>query len=505
MPIRRDNAARPADNRLTVFLGMVASQIAATFFVRSANLDLLREMTAIIDAGYHGVPSAQVAKGLSWWFNAFMGGIFFTVTTGVLTIFVTLGLIRLMQQTRLGFPRQAAVVGALWLALIIFINLSGLNNGATLYISAIMATVAVSGFVSGKKRPQTGKPLRRFAIVFTPLVLLTGLYLTRLDADIFVEIRDRVLFSNPVGVKVVEFYYDYTLYGAQAMAPLTQHTMVGVDMSDVQRDNDYPELSLALRRVDVLDVDDARGAAVTLIPSGEGIRWQDATGRATEADRKNILQDPRTVLERFSGTADRNKTFRLLTLAGIFVGFPVMLYLAVFTVIEGLMAYVAGRHAGWITAVLCLVIGAGLFYPLAAGAGFDGEGRSLDAMWKQGTTPARISVLKAAAKAGVSPLKYPNADALTHSVKVSERYWFARALAGDQSERGFELLQRMMLDRSPLVLCQVCYAFGEMQNRQAIPILLRYIKNGSCWYTQRYAYIALKKLGWIQPPGKIRS
>ncbi|MFH1984596.1 MAG: HEAT repeat domain-containing protein [Pseudomonadota bacterium] len=490
---------RPSSgNGTAVFLGILVSQFAATLLVRSANVDLHKEMTAIIAKGYVAVPSPGVVKDLAGWFSAFMGGIFFTVTLGFLLILLSLSLVRLVQRTQWSFSRRVAVLAAVWAILTIFVNSAGLNSGATLYVSAVVVTVFITSVAGQRTLDRKERRLGRAFIVFAPLILLAGLWMTRLDTDLFVDIRDRLLFSNPVGIKVVEFYYDYTLYGAQAMAPLSQHTMIGVDLSALKDDEDYRGLADALRQRDALDIGEAPSASAVLTPEGEGIRWQDATGRTLTVSRKDILEHPDVVVKQFSDTADRNGPFRLLTLAGIFIGFPVMLYLVLFAVIEGLLRYIAGRNAAIITALVCLSTGAALFYPLAAAPKIDFENTSAFDLWREGSPAARIMVLKQAVQKGIDPLRYQDADALSQSAGLAERYWFARSLAGNRSDRGFELLGRMMNDPSPLVLCQVCYAFGEMNNPAVVPVLLRYIKNGGYWYAQRYAYAALRKLGWLQ-------
>ena len=500
MPSNRDMRHPTSGSGIAVFIGILVSQIGAVFLVHSANTEFYKEMAAIIARGYVAVPSASVMAGLSSWFNAFMGAVFFTVTTGILIVFISLAVLRWMQSREWTLPRQIGIMTVLWLLLVAFLNSTGFNSGATLYVTVVMAAVAAAGAVSGALSPGGGRRLRHVAIVFGPLILLTGLWLTRLDAALFVEIRDRLLFSNPVGVKVVEFYYDYTLYGAQVMAPLTQHTLVGVDMSSVADADAYRELADRLRWRDVLDVGRAVGSSAVLTAENGDVWWQDPTGRRLSVAQKDILIEPGVFIDGFSKMIDRNGPFRLLTLAGILVGFPVMLYLFVFAVVEGLLAPILGNRATAVAALVCLVIGVVLFYPLAAAPRASTNGIGTAALWRDGGLSGRISVLKQAVDNGTDPLQYPDADALGQSARMVERYWFARALSNTRSTRGFELLERMMNDISPLVICQVCYALGEMKNPRAIPILLSAIQNGGDWYAQRYAYAALRKLGWIQPP-----
>ena len=498
------NRRRPSSdvgNVAAVSLGLLVSQAAATGLVRCAALGFQEEMTAIIAKGYVAVPSPRVVEDLSGWCNAFMGGIFFTASIGSLIVLITLGAVRLVQRSGWPLARQAVILAALGAGAAVFLNRTGLNIGASVYVLAVMGTVAIVGFSFGRS-PQPGRGrFPRVVIIAVALVLLAGLWLTRLDQRLFVDIRDRLLLANPVGAKVVERYYDYTLYAAQAMAPLSQRTQIGVDMSRLSDDGAYRDLAEALRRRDVLDVGAAAGAAATLWPEEKGLRWQDLSGRRLSLSRQEILAHPEAAVQRISAAIDVNGPLRLVTLVGILVGFPVMLCLAVFVGMETILGCFLGHHGTWAAALVCLVIGGGLFYPLAA-APTAGTGNGSDtALWREGRLPGRIAVLQQAARQHIDPLGYSDADTLGHSPRLAERYWLARALAGSRSDQGFRLLARMLHDSSPLVHCQVCYALGEMKNPKAIPLLLDIVQRGGHWYTQRYAYAALRKLGWTQPAG----
>jgi len=49
-----------------------------------------------------------------------------------------------------------------------------------------------------------------------PVVLLAALWTTQMDKYLFLDIRDHLLLSNSIGRKVNNFYYNYTLYPAEA-------------------------------------------------------------------------------------------------------------------------------------------------------------------------------------------------------------------------------------------------------------------------------------------------
>ncbi len=483
-------------NALAVLAGLLASQAAATVLVHRAALDLQQQMTAIIAAGYLAVPSPAVVQQLSGWSGAFMGALFFTASTGALISLLTLAAVRLAQR-----PLRAGILGALWATVAVFLNSTGLNPGATAYVAAVTAATAAAALATERPAQPARARRRRALVVCVPLLLLAGLWLTRLDRDLFVDIRDRLLLSNLAGVRIAAFYYDYTLFAACAMAPLVQQTLIGVDMSALAAEPDGPKLVAALRRRDVLDIGNASGAAAVLAPEAETVRWRHAAGRSVSASRKELLRHPEAVLEIFSRTVDRNGPFRLLTLAGLLAGFPVLLYAAMFTGIEAALGCLRPRQADVAAAAACLAVGAALLLALTtASRNIPAAGTDPDLL-ERSAPSERISVLREAARRRIDPLRYRHAAAIAESSRVAERYWFARALAGAASLPAFPLLERMMNDPSPLVVCQACYALGELKNPKAVALLLNRIENGNHWYTQRYTYAALRKLGWTQPSG----
>jgi hypothetical protein len=490
---------RAAGSAIPLGLGLAASQLAATVLVHQANLDLQREMAAVLAAGYLPVPSPAVTDQLSRWSHALLGGVFFTLTGGSLTVLGAAASLKLARH--LAWPTAGQVGLLLFLALLLtaFLNHRGISPGPTLYVWSILAAVAVGARVAAKAPGAPGTPRSRIWPVAGPLMLLAAVWLGRLDGDLFVDIRDRLLLSNPLGAGIAEFYYDYNLLAVQAMAPMRHRTVIGVDLGPLRDEPRTHRLADVLRRVDLLNVAGRAGASIVVRPEGELLRWQDPSGRGLTVGRAEVLERPGAVLERFSRQVDTREPFRLLTLAGILLGFPILLYLLVFGGVEAATALFLGPRAVWAAAAVCLALGGALFYPVATAPGA-GCGRDTDPLlWSQGGSAARVSLLRQAARQGTDPLAYPRAGELAHSPRLVERYWFARALGGARSPRAFALAAEMTGDESPMVTCQACFALGEMGRVEAIPLLLAFMRHGNHWYTQRYAYDALRKLGWSQP------
>ena len=55
-------------------------------------------------------------------------------------------------------------------------------------------------------------------------------------------------------------------------------------------------------------------------------------------------------------------------------------------------------------------------------------------------------------------------------------------------------------DPQPNVVSMAFYALGQRKDRKALGEIFRRIQMSDNWYTQLYAYRALRALGWRQTP-----
>ena len=111
--------------------------------------------------------------------------------------------------------RKALALMALgWVGLMVGVNLNGPTLFPSLFCSLVpLATAWTAIRNSGSDRRQNHP---HGIIPVLTLVLLTALWATQLNGQLFVSIRDHVLLSNAVGRSVNDFYYKYTLYAAEA-------------------------------------------------------------------------------------------------------------------------------------------------------------------------------------------------------------------------------------------------------------------------------------------------
>jgi HEAT repeat protein len=90
---------------------------------------------------------------------------------------------------------------------------------------------------------------------------------------------------------------------------------------------------------------------------------------------------------------------------------------------------------------------------------------------------------------------------LLASPRVPERYWLARAMGLSRKSGTYQDLLTLLDDPSPNVNCMAFYSLGRRGNKRPINEIVARIQASDHWYTQLYAYRALRALGWRQTPG----
>jgi hypothetical protein len=69
-----------------------------------------------------------------------------------------------------------------------------------------------------------------------PVIVLALLWTSQIDSRFFVDFRDVLLLSNPVGTKINDFYYDYTLFPAEVFKSLEQKLLKTCSLQNLKMD-----------------------------------------------------------------------------------------------------------------------------------------------------------------------------------------------------------------------------------------------------------------------------
>lgn len=495
---------RPSIRRrsgLPLLAGLAAAHLIAVFFVRRSNLDLQQSVHAMHSAGWFTIPLGPAAERLSSFGAAFWGGLFYTLSVGVGLALATWALLYLWQRFAGGRWAMLCPAAGAWAVLIIWINSRGWVLFPTLFavcvpLATLMASLQRKG---GGPTPAGRSSSRHWIMPLLTLALLTGLWTTQLNGQLFTSIRDQLLFSNPVGRRVNDFYYRYTLNAAQTFKSFAQKTVrtcrlvTGADAGSPER---WVRL-LADHDVVAAPLDPHPDVAVH-IADGQ-VQLVSAAGDRLDVGRKDFIADPSLWLRRFSAAADRSVPLRRLTFVGLLLGFPILL----FVIVDGAVGRLAGLFAGqaavaWWRCGVCLAIGIVLLIPMAGRSAADYPRQSIDKALAAEGWPQRVAALHLIERRKLDIGAFPQYRQLLRSPFVVERYYLARALALSRTPGTFGDLLGLIHDDHPNVVCQAYYALGRRGNPGAVAPIKAQMAQSGHWYTQWYGYHALRRLGWHQ-------
>jgi hypothetical protein len=488
-----------------VFIGMSTAQAIATLFVYLSDRRIHAAADAIEKAGLLSIPTGPVKATLMGFGAAFWGGLFFTLSIGIGLTLASWALVRLWDLVFRRHPMVLYGYGAIWVALLILVNIKGWALFPTLFCLLVPSATAAAAFW-GLRATRPAKSMAWLVPVVT-LVVLTALWSTQLNADLFTAIRDHILLSNPVGRVVNDFYYRYTLYAAEAFKSFEQRTVrIGLleGIPDERADEKIDRrLRNILARNDVLILEAFARPDIVLHVSKGGLDLVSSDGEKVRTGIRRFMSDPGVWLRRYSEAADRAAPFRKICLFGLLIGFPVLLFTLAYGVLQTFVGTVASEgRAVWITSALCLGAGILLFLPMLSARPelLTDEGVQQALASDQWTL--RVAALRHIEARQMEIARFPAYRRLLTSRRVVERYWLARALAKSRVTATYAPLLTLLDDPHPNVVCQACYALGERGQRRAIEPIRDKLVRSDHWYVQWYGYRALRRLGWYQVPSE---
>jgi hypothetical protein len=480
--------------------GLVAAQAIATLHVYGANIRLHDTVMMLRDAGYETVPNARTMALLLTVKPAVLGGLFFTLSVGACLSLLALLFCRQWLQRSGSGKRLIGVWAVVWAILLAALNADGANPWATLYAVAVPA--AVVGVAAARRGRKGGSRSddTRWSLALVPLLLLLGVWGSQWGTDDFLRLRDRLLLSRPAGIAVNDFYYRYTLYPAEAFKSLQQKLIKScrlefrhgapADRMTTQRllRNDYLIVSPDAGPVD-LEMEIAAGT----------VRLKHHGAEVLTAGQDEFSAHPAALLQRYAVQLDVNRVFRFLVYISLFLGLPVLLYLFFFDLLAAALSMlISRRRAAGLAALLCLILGIGL-YALWKGAGRVGvEGFDAAAALESDSLERRIAGLRAIEREGIEIGAIAAYRRLIDSPSIAERYWLARALGASRLPETEVLLRRYLKDSHPNVVCMALRSLGRRGEGNAAAPMLKILHDSEHGYVQWHAYKALKALGWAQ-------
>jgi hypothetical protein len=332
-----------------------------------------------------------------------------------------------------------------------------------------------------------------------PVVVLALLWTLQIGKNFFVDFRDILLLSNPVGIKVNDFYYDYTLYPAEVFKSLEQKLLKTCTLQDPKKDPLHARVELELLDRDYLAV--ATGDAVDLeVVQNNGVLDFKHGGKTIlQSTLAEFLSDPATILEEFSANTDRHGFLRQFTFYSLLMGLPLALYLLLHALIRLLCCFfLDARISSLVASIFCLIVGLSILIPFQHMRWKDMELKDIPQALASESWQERVAALRIIEQKGLEVSSFPPYPRLLTSPHIAERYWLARALGASRRPQTYRDLLAFLDDPHPNVVSMAFYGLGQRGDSRGVSEILKRIKTSDHWYNQLYAYKALRNLGWKQ-------
>jgi len=485
-----------------LLLGLFVAQVLATIQVYLSNIALYHTLTIIGDAGYLVVPNERIMPRLQEFGPAFLGGLFFSLSVGAGLSLASFALAwiwdRIFRRNRLFL----ALFCLLWAGVIVALNCRDLCLMASSYF-LIIPPLAWFATIRCMPLPAKHRVWEKGLIHCIPIALLALVWSSQMDKGLFTGIRDHLLLSNPIGKRVNDFYYTYTLYPAEVFKSLDQRMLKTCTFESVKESSVVSHLERGLLKHDYLIVPTDKAISLDIIEGDNELLFLNKGKVIVRATVQDFVSRAGNILKDFSARSDPYALFRKLTFFSLLIGFPIALYVlfhAFFCIVLFLFFDSNTSLVG--ASLACLLIGVALLVQVHRGSGIRIETRGLNAALKSDRWQERVAALKFIADKGLEIARFPGYQEIRNSPYVPERCWLARSLGASRKDETYRDLLAFLDDPHPIVVSMAFYALGQRGDRRAITEIKQRIESSGDWYNQWYAYKALKALGWKQSRSK---
>jgi hypothetical protein len=481
-----------------LLLGMFVTQILATVQVYLSNRDLFDSLMAIKDAGYLTVPNQNVMHGLKGFGPAFCGGLFFTFSIGAGISFFALVLAWVWDRL---FSRKQYLLYfylSLWLLCLIALNFHGFKLFVTLYFLMIPPAVFVTAAKSLSYLNKQNRH-RNEIIHIIPVVVLALFLFWQADGRMFSDFRDIFLLSNPVGSRINDFYYKYTLYPAEVFKSLDQKMLKTCRLEKLKKIASARTIEKILISHDYIPIASNLAADLEVIQKDNDFIFKNRGDSVFQITSRKFFANPDKTIALFAKKSDAHPIFRRITFLSLLIGLPIAVYVighGLITIVLSLFLNIKTSSviASGISFALCLI----LFLSFHLNRSFEDSINSLPDALNSDRWQKRVAALKIIDKKGLEISDFQAYPKLLASTYIPERYWFIRTLAHSRSAATYRDLLNFLNDPHPNVLRMAFYALGQRGNRQAVGEIIEKIETSNNWYSQWYGYRALRSLGWKQ-------
>jgi hypothetical protein len=485
-----------------VAAGLFAAQVLAVIQIYFSNRRLYEVAGALRKAGFLVVPNNTILPTLKEMMPVIYGGLFFTFSIGLGIILCSSAAIWLWRQTLRERWFLLPLLLLPWSGILIGLNISGLNIMDSLYFLIIPAVVGTILYLSMPvlSRREAWLRLAAFAL---PL-LLFALLLPKIDDHTFVSIRDAWLLNNPIGSRINDFYYRYTLYPAEAFKSLDQKQLRTYRLAETAGIISSERLAKTLLEHDYLPISGDIVPDLEIIVSDDALTFRAGGREVLQTSGEDFFRQPAKVLLEFSDRTDRHLFFRQLSFLAIVFSVLIIPYLglfALFRVLSGLL--VKNPFPRWLVNLACGVLAVMVLSFAAPTRWSVKDTVSLPDDLHSTDRQQRVAALRYVAEQGLEIGNRGIYENLLIGSSVAERYWLARALGESRLPSTFKDLVKLLDDPQPNVVCMAFYGLGRRGDPMVVPTIVERLAGSGHWYEQWYGYRALKNLGWRQADVKL--
>jgi Ca2+/Na+ antiporter len=496
--MRNPNLSSPSHPIGILFIGLLIAQVIATIQVYLSNLKLYATVSAVIDAGYLAIPNQQVMGSLQNFAPAFLGGFFFTFTIGA---GISLGTMAAAWIWNRIFSRHRSIlflILSVWTAGLLFVNIHGINLIPTLYFLVIPPVLFK---LTAKRQSDTEIRWRRMhqLVHVIPIPLLALLWFTQFDEAMFLDLRDNLLLSNHWGRKFSDYYYSYTLYPAEAFKSLDQKNIKTCALENIHTRSIHQRLKNRLMATGFLLLPNTATVDFKITQKKNNLDFQSCQRLIFQIPLTQFLSDSKRILQGLSQQIDRHAPFRQITFLSLLLGFPVLIYMVLHAVLYYLLLLFLERKPAALTAsIMCLSVGIIVLVYFRSNRSDIIDIKDISQALESKNWQIRVAALKTIQQQKLKVADYKAYPQLLKSRIPQERYWLMKTLAHSRNPDTYEDLLTFINDKNTNVRCMALYALGLRKNPSAIHPILERIKRSDNWYSQTYAYNALRSLGWKQ-------
>jgi hypothetical protein len=381
---------------------------------------------------------------------------------------------------------------------VVVLNMRGFSIGATCYFLAIPPVV----FLATLRwiPPLSGQRVWVRGVVHTiPVAVLALLWTSQLDGHLFVDFRDLVLLSNPVGTKINDFYYDYTLFPAEVFKSLEQKLLKTCSLRNFEKGSLLARVEKELLSYDYLNVGTNDAVDLIVLQDDNMLVFNHGKRTIHQTTPADFLAHPGAALHELSAKTDKNGFFRQLTFRSLVIGLPLALYLLLHALIRFVCCFFLDvRTSSIIASVLCLIVGLSILIPFLYMRGASFEFDNVPQALASESWQERVAALRIIEQKGLEVSSFQHYPQLLTNPRIAVRYWLVRGLAVSRRPETYRDLLAFLDDPHPNVVSMAFYGLGQRGDWRAVSEILTRIKTSDHWYNQWYAYKALRTLGWKQ-------